>query len=298
MREYDIAFPPFPEIAESEYEECAKRLEFSPILFEWYKLIGVLCCSICSIARRSPIWVIEPTNIQYGILVGLINRCAKLILSNMALSFEGKNGEATSIIDRCIFETAIKIQWLCLDLSPDKFARYLSEGLKSDVVAKEDVLENIRVRGYQTEIEKRILAAIEKRIFQSKMTEDQIVASMKLHDLATMIRDLNLPRTQYVFGQKLGSHNVHGNWSALLWFNLNVDSNGEFSPNDNFAPTAQDQYAATIRNVLSALGSYLNCFGIKCPEIESEINKYFEKIDGEVTKICSILLETDLAEAK
>ena len=295
--EHDIGLPPFPQISDSILDQCRRNSDFSPILFEWYKAVGILCHSICSINRKSPIWKREPEKIQYGILIGMINRCRKLIHSNMILSCEGMNGEATSIIDRCIFETSVKIQWLCRDSDSDKFERYLAEGLKSDIVAKNDIMANIRNKGFQSNIEKRMLGSIEKRIAQSGMTEEKIVATKKLQDLSTMIHEIGLPRTVYVFGQKMGSHNVHGNWSALLWFYVKCSRENEYSPKFTSAPTSQDQFVGIIFDVLSALKCYIKCHGIKYEEMERGLDEYFDTISREVGSLYSALVETEIQDS-
>jgi hypothetical protein len=80
------------------------------------------------------------------------------MLANIALSHEGKFGETTAIVDRCIFETAVKIVWLCEDPSQEKFDQYLAEGLKTDLEFKAQIESNIAARNGQAQpIETRML---------------------------------------------------------------------------------------------------------------------------------------------
>jgi hypothetical protein len=69
------------------------------------------------------------------------------MLSNVALSHEGKFGETTAIIDRCIFESAVKIIWLCQSASDEEFTRYLADGLKTELEFKKRIKRNIVANG-------------------------------------------------------------------------------------------------------------------------------------------------------
>src|SRR6266480_119580 len=73
------------------------------------------CTPVAAHIQRSTLAFRHIPSQHYHVLVGLLNRCARLMLSNIALSHEGKFGETTAIIDRCIFETAVKLTWLCID---------------------------------------------------------------------------------------------------------------------------------------------------------------------------------------
>ena len=87
---------------------------------------------------------------RYYVLIGLLNRCARLMLSNVALSHERKFGETTAIVDRCIFESAVKIIWLCHAASDEEFTRYLADGLKTEVEFKARIEADIAANGGAT----------------------------------------------------------------------------------------------------------------------------------------------------
>lgn len=271
----DFNLPDFPAFSNEYISECISSNDISPILFEWYKFSGISAYQVAEIPRDEETWETIPDKIEYAIMVGKLTRCAKLTQANLALSFEGKNGEATSIIDRCIFETAIKIQWLCTSKKEDRFQRYLADGLKSDLVAKKNVLTSISQRGYRQNIESRILNSIEKRIKLSGLNEDIIESSKKMPDLFSMLDELGHSHREYVFGQKIISHNVHGNWTALLWYYLNIDDKGNFSPNGEIAPTSQDQFAKNCFNIIESIKCFISYFRLRDKRIEHEVLSHF-----------------------
>jgi hypothetical protein len=93
--------------------------------------------------------------------MGLVNRCARLMLSNVALSHDGKFGETTAIVDRCIFESALKIIWLCRSASQEEFTRYIATGLKTELEFKAAIEANIMANdGVPVPIEKRMLTLL------------------------------------------------------------------------------------------------------------------------------------------
>lgn len=103
------------------------------------------------------------------------------MLSNVVLSHKGLFGETTSIIDRCIFESCIKIFWLCDEPTDEKFEQFIADGLKTELRFKEKITEKIASRGNKSIlIEERMLASIKRSISISGMSEKQISKSKKL----------------------------------------------------------------------------------------------------------------------
>ena len=86
------AVPNSPRISAEQLEECRKTGDFCPILFEWYKFTGALCNFFASIKRESVALRSVPAQ-DYYVLIGLLNRCSRLMLANVALSHEGVFGE-------------------------------------------------------------------------------------------------------------------------------------------------------------------------------------------------------------
>lgn len=260
MTEENI-FPEPPSFSEEDMRRCRETGDYKPVLFEWYKFAGSLCFLVVHLQPDSPAFHAIPAQ-YYHVLIGLLNRCARLMLSNVALSYQGKFGETTAIVDRCIFESAIKIIWLCHDVSQEEFTRYLADGLKTELTFKAYIEGNITSRGGETlPIENRMLTSINNHITASGLTESEIKSSRKLRDLAAMIDDLGFDRLLYIAGQKIGSHHVHGTWSSLLFHYLEERENDgdalSFRPRADHCDTHINQYMFVPLIVLRAMADYV-----------------------------------------
>jgi hypothetical protein len=106
MEEHVIPDP--PSFSDEDIRHCRETGDYKPILFEWYKFVASLGFVLVNIVPTCPEFRSIPAQ-HYHVLMGLLNRCTRLMLSNVALSHEGKFGENTAIVDRCVFESAIKI---------------------------------------------------------------------------------------------------------------------------------------------------------------------------------------------
>ncbi len=227
------------------------------MLFEWYKFIGALCNFFACIRADSPaVRSIPP--LHYAVVIGLLNRCSRLMLANVALSHEGLFGETTALIDRCIFESCVKIAWLCQSDSSERFVRFLADGLRTEIELKQKIKSNIEGRGGEVlAIEKRMLASIDRHIASTQLSEDQITNTKRLPDLAAMIEGLEQDRLMYIVGQRIGSHHVHGTWPSLLMHYLEEGEDGMLRPRDHNSATHVNQYVFVPMVVLAAMNSFV-----------------------------------------
>lgn len=247
--------PSPPKITDSELEECRRTGNYCPVLFEWYKYVGSLCNFYACIKLDSPAIRTIPA-IHYYILVGLLNRCSRLMLANVALSHEGLFGETTNIIDRCITESATKVKWLTHHKKEDYFSRLLSEGLKTEIEFKAEIQAAIGERGELLQIEKRMLDSIQNHIKSSGLSESEIAASKKLPDMAAMLNSLGENRLMYIVAQRIGSHHIHGTWPSLRLHYLE-DEDGVLRPRDHNCETHVNQYVFVPLLVLEAMNSFI-----------------------------------------
>lgn len=249
--------PDPPKFSNEDMDKCKRTGDYSPVLFEWYKYAGALNVITANLMPSSPTYKNIPSQ-HCHVLLGLLNRSARLILANVALSHEGKFGETTVIVDRCIFETSIKILWLCTNPSDEKFKRYYADGLKTEVEFKKHIIDIIGSHeGNKLPIEERMLRSIERHFKAAEMTENEIISTKKLPDLATMMDELGFERVLYVIGQKIGSHHVHGGWTDLLRFYLEENDTGGFSPRTGPIDTYINQLMYIPLIVLRALSGYI-----------------------------------------
>jgi len=258
--EEEHILPDPPSFSEDDMRRCQETGDYKPVLFEWYKFVGSLGFVVVNIQPDSPAFRPIPAQ-HYHVLMGLLNRCVRLMLSNVALSHQGKFGETTAIVDRCIFESAIKLIWLCRSDSPEEFTRYLATGLKTELELKASIERNIATRdGVTLPIEERMLASIANHIDASGLTEAEIASTSNLRDLAAMIQGLGHERLFYTVGQRIGSHHVHGTWSSLLFHYLEKHEFGNsyrFAPRGHDCPTHINQFMFVPLIVLHAMADYV-----------------------------------------
>lgn len=288
----ESSLPQLPTFSDELVNECTNSKDFRPILFEWYKFVGVFCNIVACISPESPaIRNIPP--IYYAVLIGSLNRCSRLMLSNVRLSSTRKHGETTRLLDRSITETAIKIQWLCHKDNPDSFTRYLADGLKKDLLLKKQISGNIESRNGNTlVIENRMLSSIQNCVDLSGLTEQEINDAKKLPDFANMCDDLGFTDVFYTAIQRMGSHAVHGTWSDLIFNYLRHEDGKGLYPRDHDSNTQDVQFIVVIHVVLDAIKSFLNYVVSDELEIKDFIAT-LEHVDEKIREIQSLAWSSD-----
>ena len=283
--------PEPPVIEEELIEECRESRDFRPILFEWYKYVSILANTAACIAPRSPAFRDIPP-VHFAVLIGLLNRCSRLMLSNTALSSTGHFGETTRLIDRCIAESAIKIQWLCDKDNDDSFRRFLADGLKKDLELRRHIEENIATRnGDVLVIESRMLESIRDTISKAALTEQDVIDSKKLPDLYAMCRDIQLSDLVYTSLQRMGSHAVHGTWSELVLNYLRSDD-GRLVPRDHEIETQDSQFIIISQLVLVAISSFLTYMALDAKDVE-ELLSLIEHVEEALADIYQFAWKSD-----
>ncbi len=289
--------PDPPEISDAQMQKCRETGDYMPVLFEWYKFVGHLCIFFALIQRESPA-VREVASIHYAILTGLLNRCARLMLSNIALSHNGRFGETTALLDRCIFESCLKVEWLCYKGTDESFRRYLADGLKTEVELKAEIEGNIASRESSEvlNIEKRMLASIRRHMALAGLSEEEIQKTKKLPDTAAMINDLGYQRLMYVVGQRLGSHHVHGTWPSLLLHYLEPGDDGTLSLRDHNCDTHPNQFVMVPLQVLRTVAAFIR-FIFESEENIKPIDGLLESVQDEILKINAEMVGEDFDPA-
>ena len=164
-----LEFPSIPVFDDETIENCRRTNRYEPIFFEMYKHVAIVS-SIFSCIVPDTESIRNFPKLHFEVLIGLLNRCARLMLANTALSHEGKFGETTAIIDRCILESAINIKWLCQNSTENSFNRYLADGLKADIELESEITKNILARDHKTlVIEQRMIRSINRCINMSHL---------------------------------------------------------------------------------------------------------------------------------
>jgi hypothetical protein len=291
------SLPEPPKFTADDWQRSRESGDYSPLLFEWYKFVSTLCNFFASIRPDSP--AVRPLDrIHYAVLIGLLNRCARLMLSNVALSHEGLFGETTAIVDRCIFESCVKVCWLCQNSSADGFARFLADGLKTELELKEKIEKAVGARnGRALEIERRMLRSIAHYVESSGMSVADVEGSKKLPDMAAMIDSLGHDRLTYVVGQRIGSHHIHGTWPSLRMHYLEESADGLLMPRDHDCSTHVNQYVFVPLFVLDAM-EHFSRFIFRAQEDVTPMIGLVESVRVEIEKINSEVVGSDFQKVE
>jgi hypothetical protein len=287
-------FPDPPKFTDEERRACRDSGDFVPILFEWYKFVSALCNVFASIQPNSPA-VRKMSYTEYAVLIGLLNRCSRLMFSNVALSHEGLFGETTALIDRCIFDSCVKVAWLCENKATDNFDRFFADGLRTELELRKEISANIQSRGGAVlTIEKRMLASIDRTIRSSGLDEAEILEAKKLPDLATMITNLGGDRLMYIVGQRIGSHHIHGTWTSLRMHYLEEahEGDGMLRPRGHNCSTHINQYVFVPWAVLAALRSFVGFVFAEAKDAEP-VQGLIDSVLGEIGAINSEVVGQD-----
>ena len=287
-----MQIPDPPMFSDDQIKRCRESGDFMPMLFEWYKFVSHLCIIFALIKSESPAARDFPP-IQHSVLTGLLNRCSRLLLANLALSHNGRFGETTALLDRCIFESCVKITWLCQKGTDDAFRRYLADGIKTEVELSAEIRGNIADRNENRVlvIERRMLNSIKRHMALAGLTEDEIPEIKKMPNIAAMISDLGDQRLVYVVGQRLGSHHVHGTWPSLLMHYLE-EEDGSLVLRDHDCHTHPNQFVMVPLLVLSAMAAYIGFIFDSTEDIEP-MKGLLDSVEQEILQINSEMAEGD-----
>ncbi|MBA7689365.1 hypothetical protein ES703_97871 [subsurface metagenome] len=284
--------PQKPSFPTEVWDKCRKDKDFMPILFEWYKHIGVMCNILASVSRSSPAIRKMPA-LHYAILTGLLNRCSRLMLSNVRLSVTNKYGETTRLLDRSIIESAVIVQWLCHKDSDDCFQRYLADGIKSDLKLKDHIQQNIAERGGDAlVIENSMLSSIQECLDSTKLSEKQIRQMKPLPDLWSMCRDIRLSVGFYIGTQRMGSHEVHGTWTSLRSHYLRQDEHGEYYLRDHNVRPHENQFMVIPIVILETLKRFMEYVVPNATDREP-IESILAEATAEIGKLTSEIVGPD-----
>lgn len=243
-----------------DVEEAKSQIEHSgdhrPVLFEYYKFSGILANFVASIQFASQA-VKHKDEKEWAVLKGLLNRISKLILINIKMSSDGFSGEGTLIIDRCIFESACKAQWLMSAKRGDEFRRYFADGLKQEIEFSEYVKSVAdQLNRDLTEFEQTLVRRVNTTVAASGMTCDEVMSTPKIENLKAIAKSVGASDLTYMINMQLGSHAVHGTWPALLSHYLQRNTDGNFLARDADCETADVQYFSVTIKTLGTIKTW------------------------------------------
>lgn len=290
--------PDPPIISEDDMQKCRDTGDYCPVLFEWYKFVTSVCYVFANLMQESPVVRKDISGRDYAVLIGLMNRCAKLMHSNMDLSHKSAFGETTSIIDRCIFESSVILNWLCTNDNEDKFDRYIASGFRTELELKDQILKAIDKRGGEhLQIEDRMLASVDRHLEEAEFDDESVRATKPLPDLAAMLVSLGQDRIMYTTGQRIGSHHVHGTWVGLRMHYIDREEDGVFRTKGK-TDTHVNQYVYIPLIVLETLGNFVRFLFIDSDKETEGVLELFESIYKEIWDINQEVVGSDFSVAE
>jgi hypothetical protein len=286
--------PDPPTIDEKDMQRCRETGDYSPVFFEWYKYVASLAFIFANLKQDTPTVRKDISKRDWGILIGLLNRCARLMLANVALSHEGQFGESTMILDRSIFESCVLLAWLCESTTvSDRFDRYVASGLKTELELRDQIQKAINARGGNSfTIERRMLETIKDCLAEAGFDEERIKNTKGMPDMASMLDSLGQPRFAYTAGQRVSSHHVHGTWVGLRNHYLELADDGSYRTKP-LSPTHVDQYVYIVLYVLDALGCFVNCVFESREGGKNTLLEFFRTISDTVSSVNIEMVRTD-----
>jgi len=283
--------PKYPYISEELLDRCNQKNDYTEYLFETFKHIGKCVLTIAEIQPESHS-LKKFNKIQYAIYTGLLNRCSRLMLSYIELSYQGIFGETTSILDRCICETLVRLMWLTREDQIERANRFIADSLKKDLEFKQLIIDDADNQRYQTNIGKELIKTIDKFVSDSEISEEEVAKTNNLPKFNQMIKSIQMPDRYYQLIQKQRSHSVHGSWTDLLRNYLRKDANGNFTLRDHGIKTKAEQFLFLIDMVIMTIVNYLK-YIIKDPSEHFSVDAYFQPIVDKLITIRDLQFKYD-----
>lgn len=289
-----LHLPTRPEFDDALIQRCTESKYVTPIVFEWYKHIAQIAYILASIPRDSVLLRLLP-NADYAVLIGLLARCSRLMLSVVKMSASGVHGETVRILDRCIVESAVKLQWLCTSNKADKFARYMKDAIRHEVKLRDEIQDRIHARGGSTlKVEQQMLNSVSNTINASGLSENMPQQIKGMPDFRAICKEIGLNDLFYIVAQELGSHSVHGSWSDLVQYYLDQDSNGYWKPRENDAETSHLQFIFVATLVAEATIAFSK-FAFNPQSLAEELENHLSQIRDELLYWLTISESDDYA---
>lgn len=210
-----IELPEPPSFSDEDIAAIRDLEHAGHVFFEWLRYAGECAVFFSYLLPDSPA-VATVSKVEYSVFIGHLHRCAKLTMAYLELAQNRKYGEATMVLDRCIFETSLRLIWLLSDDTQNRVNRYLASSVRADIKFRSEIEHRINGKGGDVSpIEERMLDSIRRTINSTGMSEEQIKSTKKLPPLDTMLSQLGVERLTYLVNQAIGSHAVHGTWTHL-----------------------------------------------------------------------------------
>ena len=165
---------------------------------------------------------------KQAVRAGLLSRVSKLMVSVLKLSSETEHGDTVQIINRCIIESSIDLQYLLTKDDETVYEKFVKTGLRSERDLYDLIQSNIQKRGGQKlEIEEDMLQSITRTCDKSGVRIEDIdsKAGSWGGSYRDRMRAIGMEENYPIF-QGTTSQAVHGSWSDLIRNHLDKNDSG------------------------------------------------------------------------
>lgn len=217
-----------------EIKSYQTESQFIGLAVELFKEVGiitnVLSCAFKGDANNTP----QQWDRDEAILGGLMIRLTKL-QSGFLDQVCQKRRELVEILSRCLAETIINLTYLLNGKSSKLFDEFVEYSLREEKRMLNRVNQNIKERGNELPIEKRIKKSIDRAFKLSLLTPEQVDESNYEPWGEKIYKRAKAAKIEYVY-DVFSSHNhyVHGNWQDLLFHHID-DVGNRFIPKPDWS---------------------------------------------------------------
>ena len=254
-------------VDEEVLRACREKGEFGDLSFNLYREAAKLVWVTCNAYYQTESNEISLTRNQ-AVCAGLLSRASRLMMSVMKLSSGTEHGETVQILNRCIVESSVDLQFLLKKDDNNIYERFVETGLKGERDLYDIIKCSIRQRnGRELEIEKSMLASINKVCEESGVKIEDIdpKAGSWGGSFRDRLRAIDLGDSYPVL-QGITSQSVHGSWSDLIRNYLNKNESG-YEPKSDHTQTDGELFGPMVIFATNAAKAY--------------IRRYFDPTDAE-----------------
>jgi len=212
-----------------------------------------------------------------AILGGLMVRLNKLQISFLDQVCQ-KRMETGMILLRCISETLININYLLEKNSEELSNKFIEYSLREEKRLLNKINKNIKERGQELPIEKRMKISIKKAFDTSNFKPEDVDETNRQSWEETIYKRAKIIGMEeiYFYTFSLPCHDIHGNWQNLIINHLEYE-NGEFAPNTDWSMPRPQVLFAICTLSANTNRTYVEKTLPDCPD-RDEIKKILDDI--------------------
>ena len=163
-----------------------------------------------------------------AIIYALAIRLNKLY-SSMLENYCNNKAEIVKILERCFFDSYIDLLCLTKETNNEKFDNFVKHSLNQDYTFYKNIEKNIKERGYEKPIEKRMKKSIQNYFKLSNLNMDNYSYKGNSWFCKNVYERFEYCGREKLYdAYRMSSHSVHGGWVDLCMFNLKKVDNGFF----------------------------------------------------------------------